>query len=136
MRADVPFNPNVKDGRSTQGLTVNKSNWANTLDAPKGQIDGQIATYESSSIDGWDWGPIIGIVLTALAIIGLLSLIYEALHRNLISWAILIWTAATIAASLAIPFSWQRYYLPLLLVAIILAANGLGRLIVRRGSSN
>jgi tricarballylate dehydrogenase len=34
VRAEVPFNPNVKDGRSTQGLAVNKSNWANTLDAP------------------------------------------------------------------------------------------------------
>jgi tricarballylate dehydrogenase len=29
---DVPFNPNVKDGRGTQGLAVPKSNWANTLD--------------------------------------------------------------------------------------------------------
>ncbi len=27
---DVPFNPNVKDGRSTEGLAINKSNWANT----------------------------------------------------------------------------------------------------------
>ena len=34
VRTDVPFNPNVKDGRSTQGLTLNKSNWANTIDAP------------------------------------------------------------------------------------------------------
>ncbi len=31
---DVPFNPNVKDGRGTQNLSVNKSNWANTLDEP------------------------------------------------------------------------------------------------------
>src|SRR3974390_1688784 len=31
---DVPFNPNIKDGRGTQGLAVNKSNWANTIDAP------------------------------------------------------------------------------------------------------
>lgn len=30
----VPFNPNVKDGRSTIGLAINKSNWANTLDEP------------------------------------------------------------------------------------------------------
>jgi tricarballylate dehydrogenase len=30
----VPFNPNIKDGRCTQGLAINKSNWANTLDAP------------------------------------------------------------------------------------------------------
>ena len=34
VRTDVPFNPNVKDGRSTRGLGVVKSNWANTLDEP------------------------------------------------------------------------------------------------------
>ena len=34
VRTDVPFNPNVKDGRCTQGLPVPKSNWANTLDQP------------------------------------------------------------------------------------------------------
>jgi tricarballylate dehydrogenase len=34
VRTEVPFNPNVKDGRCTQGLAVNKSNWANTIDAP------------------------------------------------------------------------------------------------------
>ena len=28
----VPFNPNVKDGRRTNGLAVDKTNWANTLD--------------------------------------------------------------------------------------------------------
>ncbi len=28
------FDPNVKDGRSTRGLTINKTNWANTLDQP------------------------------------------------------------------------------------------------------
>jgi tricarballylate dehydrogenase len=34
VRTDTPFNPNVKDGRCTAGLAINKSNWANTLDAP------------------------------------------------------------------------------------------------------
>jgi tricarballylate dehydrogenase len=34
VRADIPFNPNVKDGRRTEGLVVNKSNWANTVDQP------------------------------------------------------------------------------------------------------
>lgn len=33
-RTDVPFNPNVRDGRCTEGLTINKSNWANPLDKP------------------------------------------------------------------------------------------------------
>lgn len=32
VNAGVPFNPNVKDGRKTTGLTVNKSNWANPID--------------------------------------------------------------------------------------------------------
>lgn len=31
---DVEFNPNVKDGRGTRGLSVPKSNWANPLDTP------------------------------------------------------------------------------------------------------
>jgi tricarballylate dehydrogenase len=31
---EVPFDPNVKDGRATRGLTVPKSNWANTIDEP------------------------------------------------------------------------------------------------------
>jgi tricarballylate dehydrogenase len=34
VRTDIPFNPNVKDGRCTEGLAINKSNWANTIDAP------------------------------------------------------------------------------------------------------
>jgi tricarballylate dehydrogenase len=34
VRTHIAFNPNVKDGRRTEGLAVNKSNWANTIDAP------------------------------------------------------------------------------------------------------
>ncbi len=34
VRAEIPFNPNIKDGRKTQGLAINKSNWANTIDQP------------------------------------------------------------------------------------------------------
>ena len=34
VRTDVPFNPNIKDGRCTLGLAVDKSNWANTIDTP------------------------------------------------------------------------------------------------------
>jgi len=34
VRTDIPFDPNVKDGRRTEGLAVPKSNWANTIDAP------------------------------------------------------------------------------------------------------
>jgi tricarballylate dehydrogenase len=34
VRQDIPFNPNVKDGRCTEGLAIRKSNWANTIDTP------------------------------------------------------------------------------------------------------
>jgi tricarballylate dehydrogenase len=34
VRQDIPFDPTVKDGRTTRGLAVPKSNWANTLDTP------------------------------------------------------------------------------------------------------
>ncbi|MEW9670527.1 FAD-dependent tricarballylate dehydrogenase TcuA [Ammoniphilus sp. 3BR4] len=32
VQADVPFNPNIKDGRGTVGLEVPKTNWANPFD--------------------------------------------------------------------------------------------------------
>ncbi len=31
---DVPFNPNIKDGKCTVGLTIPKSNWAQPIDTP------------------------------------------------------------------------------------------------------
>ncbi len=34
VQADIPFDPTVKDGRRTNGLAVDKTNWANTLDEP------------------------------------------------------------------------------------------------------
>ena len=34
VRTDVPFDPNIKDGRSAPGLDVPRSNWANTIDKP------------------------------------------------------------------------------------------------------
>jgi tricarballylate dehydrogenase len=34
VQTRVPFNPNIKDGRGTRGLALEKSNWANTIDTP------------------------------------------------------------------------------------------------------
>ena len=34
VKTDIPFNPNIKDGRRTEGLAINKTNWANTIDTP------------------------------------------------------------------------------------------------------
>jgi len=34
VKNDVPFDPNIKDGKGTVGLTMPKSNWAQTIDQP------------------------------------------------------------------------------------------------------
>jgi len=34
VQQEVRFNPNIKDGKGTVGLTIPKSNWANTIDTP------------------------------------------------------------------------------------------------------
>ncbi len=34
VQTDIPFNPNIKDGRCTKGIDLVKSNWANTIDEP------------------------------------------------------------------------------------------------------
>ncbi len=34
VRTDIPFNPTIKDGRRTEGITPPKSNWANPIDTP------------------------------------------------------------------------------------------------------
>jgi tricarballylate dehydrogenase len=34
VRTDIAFDPTVKDGRSTEGVSPRKSNWANGLDTP------------------------------------------------------------------------------------------------------
>ena len=34
VRQDIPYNPTIKDGRCTEGLAVDKTNWAETIDTP------------------------------------------------------------------------------------------------------
>ncbi len=34
VRTEIPYNMAIKDGRRTEGLKINKSNWANTIDTP------------------------------------------------------------------------------------------------------
>ena len=34
VRTDIPYNPTIKDGRCTEGLAVDKTNWAETIDKP------------------------------------------------------------------------------------------------------
>lgn len=40
VQTETTFNPNVKDGRRTSGLAIDKTNWANTIDTPPFQAYG------------------------------------------------------------------------------------------------
>ena len=55
VSTDAPYNPAKKDGRCTSGLEINKSNWANRLDAPPfvawGVTAGITFTYGGLRID-------------------------------------------------------------------------------------
>lgn len=55
VACEIPFNPNVKDGRVTQGLDVPKSNWANPIEKPPfvafGVTCGITFTYGGIRID-------------------------------------------------------------------------------------
>jgi hypothetical protein len=104
------------------------------FEAPDWQayVGDQVTAYQASTVNGWDWGPVIGLGMTLLSLLGLGALVVEALRGDLVAWVILAWTGAAVLGSLAIPFAWQRYYLPLMLVYILLASSGLGRLLVHR----
>jgi tricarballylate dehydrogenase len=34
VQRDIPYNPTVKDGRTTKGLAINKTNWAMPIEKP------------------------------------------------------------------------------------------------------
>jgi 4-amino-4-deoxy-L-arabinose transferase-like glycosyltransferase len=108
-----------------------------------GLIDTQVAAYERTSLDGLVAGEGVGGViislllwaLTVLAMVGVVALAWEALHNNLLTMPILLWSGLTLLGSVSIPLDWGRYYLPLTLVSIVAAAYALGRVLVRRDAA-
>ena len=85
----------------------------------------EIAAYMASPVSGLQFGAL-GIPLTLLAGLGLVALLWPRL-RLPGDWQVglLTWALATIASLLANPLPWQRYYLPWLPVAVLLAGIGL-----------
>jgi hypothetical protein len=98
-----------------------------------GLIDAQTTVYERSSWDGWTAGTLLTWGLTGLAILGMAGVVVDSWRGNLLALALAVWLMVVVAYSLTIPLNWGRYYLPLVLIGCVLAAHGLGRLLVRRG---
>ena len=79
----------------------------------------EIQQYMASPLSGLQFGILIGLPLTLLAGVGLIATL---LDRE--KWALLPWVLLTLASLLANPLPWQRYYLPWLPVATVLAGIG------------
>ena len=91
-------------------------------------IADQVEAYQASPLAGWNPGVVGNVLLTLLAVFGLGGLAYQALDMQPVAWAMLAWTGLTLLETLTIPLGWQRYYLPLMLVSIVLTAVGTERL--------
>jgi hypothetical protein len=106
-------------------------------------ISAEIAAYEASLWRGYITGPtLIGILLTALMLGGLVVLWVPRLRPQR-SWAptagLVAWLGITAAVMLVSPLDWQRYAVPLLPVAALLAGHGVGvihQFIIRRARQN
>ena len=88
----------------------------------------EITRYMGSPLSGLQFGQWIGLALTILAGIGIIVLFVPSLRPNrewASSWGLLVWLCVTCASLLANPLPWQRYYLPLIPIAALLAGIGL-----------
>jgi hypothetical protein len=87
-------------------------------------ISDQIEFYQASPFAGWNPGVVGNAILTMLAGIGLGVLAYEGRNIQPAGWVMLSWIGVTLVETLTIPLNWQRYYLPLILVTVVLSAMG------------
>ncbi len=90
-------------------------------------ISAEIARYMQSPLSGWQFGPMVGTALTLLAVFGVVALAAPGLRGSLPSdqaAGLLLWAGLAAAALLANPLPWQRYYLPLIPPATLLAVAG------------
>jgi 4-amino-4-deoxy-L-arabinose transferase-like glycosyltransferase len=81
-------------------------------------IKDEIDRYSASPLSGVPFGRVVGLPLTLLAIWGMVALV---LRRRSWERGVLLWFAITAGALLVTPLPWQRYYLPLIPVASVLA---------------
>jgi hypothetical protein len=80
----------------------------------------------ASPFSGLQFGVVLGGTLTILAGIGILFSMRRGWRAG-----VLVWLAVTVASLLANPLDWQRYYLPLIPVATLLAGIGVYGLLRR-----
>ena len=110
VRTDIPFNPNIKDGRSTRGLPLVKSNWANTIDLPPFEAYaitcgitftfGGLRIDDKANVINTDGTPILGLYAAGELVGGLFYLNYPG-GTGLMSGSVFGRIAGTSAAHFA-----------------------------------
>jgi|FLYN01.1.fsa_nt_gi 4-amino-4-deoxy-L-arabinose transferase-like glycosyltransferase len=111
--------------------------WANAE-----PITAEINRYMASPLSGVQFGWLLGLPLTLLAGLGIVSCVWPGLRPQgsaALSLGLLVWLAVTLLSLLVNPLPWQRYYLPLYPAAALLAGVGLQtavRLIVQKRKQN
>lgn len=97
--------------------------WANSS-----AFVGEVRAYTESVWLGLGGG-LIGALFSAIALVGMGLLLFRLRRGDSAAWGILIWLLVTVVTLLLNPVPWQRYYLPLLPIVMLLAAWGGGWLI-------
>jgi 4-amino-4-deoxy-L-arabinose transferase-like glycosyltransferase len=90
------------------------------------QIAAEIDSYMASPLSGLQTDNLIGVALT---ISGLIGLVAAPARRSPAGWVVLAWSAAAAGSLLLNPLPWQRYALPWIPAALLLAALGLDQII-------
>ncbi|MFN8449780.1 MAG: hypothetical protein U0521_14635 [Anaerolineae bacterium] len=88
-------------------------------------VTSDIDRYMASPFSGVQFGGVIGGALTLAAGIGIVVALLRRRARGEIYAGLLVWLLVTAVSLLANPLPWQRYYLPLLPAATLLAGVGL-----------
>jgi hypothetical protein len=99
--------------------------WANAE-----PVMAEVTRYNASLLSGVPLGGLVGGALTLLSFVGLALAGRDGWHCGL-----LVWWGVNVAMLLVNPLPWQRYYLPLIPVSILLASYGalaLAKLVMTR----
>lgn len=99
-------------------------------------VAGAVSAYMASPLSGLHFGVLLGLPLSILALAGLALLLLPRLRPAVLADAqaagLLFWLLLTVVMLMANPLPWQRYYLPLIPLATLLAGIGLLPLEFRR----
>lgn len=87
-------------------------------------ITAAIERYMASPFSGIQFGIVLGGALTLLAALGIAVSLMRLRQRGGIYAGLLVWLLVIVASLFANPLPWQRYYLPLIPAAALLAALG------------